>query len=482
MHNAALAKSILLLLALIALAIGNKLRLKVRPVVLTFLQTITGLAFAGILWWILPAGWPGLTLLAGGLCLNAVVRFANHGCMPCLLPAKEGGDWVLVDARTRLWALGAIHRFRGKLYSKASVLSRVGLLLFFLLLFLPFLLALLVKLMPWADWVLLLITLIAWSSAEARRTLASGYKVKRKFDGLFWFYLPLLSAALFRKLRLFTRAAGHPTLPPDWALALIASIAWLPVVAPYLVAAYQRAKRLSLGRRKLVGLMPVVTRAQVDKLRHSMELLPITVEFVMIHQARRQAAEAQNPYMEEHSAQVSKLADLIATQAGLSRPEIEEIRTAGMMHDIGKLGVPEDVLKKATPLTAQEYELVKKHADLGAKMFQHVKGKMSGRMRGVVRHHHERYDGTGYPNHLKGDKIPLGARIVAVAEALHDMVSDHPYKSARPFDDAVAEIRRCSGTQFDPKVVTAFLDWVQTHGDPRKHEEPPTADCSRPRR
>jgi len=85
----------------------------------------------------------------------------------------------------------------------------------------------------------------------------------------------------------------------------------------------------------------------------------------------------------------------------------------------------------------------------------------------IVRHHHERYDGKGYPDRLASDKIPLGARIVAVAECFHNMVSDLPYKSARPFEDALAELRRCSESQFDPDVVLAFFDWLQSHGNQR---------------
>jgi HD-GYP domain-containing protein (c-di-GMP phosphodiesterase class II) len=88
----------------------------------------------------------------------------------------------------------------------------------------------------------------------------------------------------------------------------------------------------------------------------------------------------------------------------------------------------------------------------------------------IVRHHHERYDGMGYPDRLAGDKIPLGARIVAVAECFEDMVSDLGYKRSRTFEDALAELRRCSSTQFDPEVVTAFLKWVNIHGDPREQQ------------
>jgi len=89
-------------------------------------------------------------------------------------------------------------------------------------------------------------------------------------------------------------------------------------------------------------------------------------------------------------------------------------------------------------------------------------------MERIVRHHHERLDGKGYPDGLAGERIPLGARIVAVAECIHNMLSDLRYKSARTFEDALAELRRCSGTQFDPAVVTAFLDWLEFHGHPRE--------------
>jgi response regulator RpfG family c-di-GMP phosphodiesterase len=108
---------------------------------------------------------------------------------------------------------------------------------------------------------------------------------------------------------------------------------------------------------------------------------------------------------------------------------------------------------------------MKSHAARGAKILEPLDVKAIER---IVRHHHERYDGTGYPDGLAGSEIPLGARIVAVAECFEDMVSDLGYKSPRTFEDAVAEFRRCSGTQFDPDVVAAFLEWVNIHGDPRE--------------
>jgi putative nucleotidyltransferase with HDIG domain len=163
--------------------------------------------------------------------------------------------------------------------------------------------------------------------------------------------------------------------------------------------------------------------------------------------------------MKDHAQVVSRLAAQMALKAGLPVAEVEEIRLAGLVHDIGKIHVPEYVLRKPTLLTAQEFEIVKSHAAWGAKMVEisGVKG-----IERIVLHHHERYDGKGYPSGLAGDQIPLGSRMVAVAESFHNMVTDLRYKSARSFDDALVELRRCSGTQFDPQVVSTFLEWVQT--------------------
>jgi putative two-component system response regulator len=177
--------------------------------------------------------------------------------------------------------------------------------------------------------------------------------------------------------------------------------------------------------------------------------------------------EADGPYPRGHSQAVSWLAMQIARQVGLSQEETEEICLAGLLHDIGKLHVPLHILDKPESLTAEEFETMKSHAAMGERMLEPFKVKGIGR---IVGHHHERYDGKGYPDGLAGDDIPLGARIVAVAECFHEMVSELPYKSARNFEDTRAELRSCSATQFDPEVVKAFLDWLQIYGDPREQQ------------
>ncbi|MGO8732275.1 MAG: HD-GYP domain-containing protein [Terriglobia bacterium] len=171
------------------------------------------------------------------------------------------------------------------------------------------------------------------------------------------------------------------------------------------------------------------------------------------------AVEAKDPYTKGHSQEVSRLAANIAVQTRLSEVEIEEIRLAGIVHDIGKIGVPECVLNKAAPLTAEEHEIMKSHAALGAKILEPLKVKAVER---IVRHHHEFFDGQGYPDNLKGEQIPLGARIIAVADAFDAIVSGRPYREARTEKEALVELVRCRGTQFDPMAVDVFLRSIES--------------------
>jgi diguanylate cyclase (GGDEF)-like protein/putative nucleotidyltransferase with HDIG domain len=168
------------------------------------------------------------------------------------------------------------------------------------------------------------------------------------------------------------------------------------------------------------------------------------------------AIDAKDHYTQGHSQSVSRIAAQIARQMGLADSLIEEVRLGGILHDIGKIGVPEAVLNKPSRLTSEEYELMKSHTLLGAKILEPLKVKAIERIRGMVRHHHEMVDGTGYPDRLKGEKIPLGARIITVADCFDTMVSERAYKSGRSIDEAVEELRRCRGTQFDPEIVDAF--------------------------
>jgi len=178
--------------------------------------------------------------------------------------------------------------------------------------------------------------------------------------------------------------------------------------------------------------------------------------------------DAKEPFTQGHSHAVSLLAKQIARQVGLGEVEVEDVGLAGILHDVGKIGVPEDVLSKPALLTPEEYEVIKAHAALGGKILEPLKMRATERIRSMVHHHHEFFNGLGYPLGLKGQEIPLGARILSVADSFDTMVSERVYKRVRSVGEAIDELRRCSGTQFDPAVVDAFVRSLELLGDPRK--------------
>jgi diguanylate cyclase (GGDEF)-like protein/putative nucleotidyltransferase with HDIG domain len=167
------------------------------------------------------------------------------------------------------------------------------------------------------------------------------------------------------------------------------------------------------------------------------------------------AIDAKDHYTQGHSQKVSAYAVMIAQALGMSPEEVEEIRLAGLLHDIGKVGIPETILNKSGPLDATEWETMKTHTHLGAKILEPL--ATMNRIREMVRHHHEFYDGTGYPDRLEGELIPYGARLIAIADAYDTITSARTYKKARTPEDAFAELERCSANQFDPEIVRIFV-------------------------
>ncbi len=168
------------------------------------------------------------------------------------------------------------------------------------------------------------------------------------------------------------------------------------------------------------------------------------------------AIDAKDHYTQGHSQKVSSYAAMIAEALGMTPEEIEEIRLAGLLHDIGKVGIPEMILNKSGPLDASEWETMKTHTDLGARILEPLKAM--ARIRLMVRHHHEFYDGSGYPDRLEGKRIPHGARVIAIADAYDTITSARTYKRARTPEDAFAELERCAANQFDPEIVRVFIE------------------------
>ena len=168
------------------------------------------------------------------------------------------------------------------------------------------------------------------------------------------------------------------------------------------------------------------------------------------------ALDARDPYTAGHSERVSQMSVVIARQLHLPEHEVAIIRLGALLHDIGKIGLADDILQKLTPLTPEEFEQIKRHPALGARILRQV--SFLEPHLPIVELHHERPDGHGYPFGLRGNEIPLAARIVHVADAYDAMTSARAYRPARPPAAAVAELRLYSGTQFDPDCVTAFVE------------------------
>jgi len=167
------------------------------------------------------------------------------------------------------------------------------------------------------------------------------------------------------------------------------------------------------------------------------------------------AIDAKDHYTQGHSQKVSAYAALIAESMNMTDAEIEEIRLGGVLHDIGKVAIPESILNKSGPLNPEEWETMKSHVKFGAKILDPL--APLARIREMVLHHHEFYDGSGYPDALGGENIPLGARIIAVADAYDTITSDRTYKKGRGSTEALAELERCANAQFDGAIVQTFV-------------------------
>jgi len=171
------------------------------------------------------------------------------------------------------------------------------------------------------------------------------------------------------------------------------------------------------------------------------------------------ALEAKDRYTAGHSRRVTEIALAVGNELGLSPQEMEDLRWGSLLHDVGKIAVDQLIQNKPARLTPEEYEHIMTHTQVGADIVRPV---VNGQIVEIIEHHHDHYDGSGLHQVIVGDDIPLGARILAVADSFDAMISDRPYRSALSITEAIDEIKRCSGTQFDPVVVKAFLKTAET--------------------
>jgi len=175
--------------------------------------------------------------------------------------------------------------------------------------------------------------------------------------------------------------------------------------------------------------------------------------------AMANAIEAKDEYTEGHNERVSALAVMLAEEAGLSLKEIEQVRMGGILHDIGKIGIPDNVLNKRGPLCDNEFEMIRSHPRQGERILLPLRSLKE--VGDIVLYHHERYDGRGYPDGLAGEDIPLHARIVSIADSFDAMTTDRPYRKALTNQQALKELSQGAGSMWDPQLVELFINLLQ---------------------
>ena len=234
-----------------------------------------------------------------------------------------------------------------------------------------------------------------------------------------------------------------------------------PINLSILAVCVERAldkRRLILQNKDYQLHLEEKVEQQTDKIRSS---------FLNSITSLAYALEAKDKYTSGHSQRVAEMAVATAREMGMPQDKVEKIRLAGLVHDIGKIGVRESVLNKAGKLTDDEYHEIISHCEIGERILSPI--LEDEEMLKMVRHHHERYDGMGYPDGLSGKRIPEAARVLAVADAYDAMTSDRPYRAAMSSEMANAELEEGKGKQFDPVVVDAFLKIIE--GD-KRHKSP----------
>lgn len=205
----------------------------------------------------------------------------------------------------------------------------------------------------------------------------------------------------------------------------------------------------------LIMLLPLMLA------RHAWKLyIDSQKQYYRLIQAFVASVEAKDKYTEGHSRRVNHYAQIIAEAMRLKPAQIETIRVAALLHDIGKIGISDAILQKPARLTDSEYDCIKRHPQIGVNIVAQV--GLSAEITDIIKHHHERYDGGGYPDHIDGSSLSLGAQILGVADAFDAMTSARPYRAGMPVADAIAQLVEHKGTQFSPEVVDCFVKLAAT--------------------
>lgn len=229
-----------------------------------------------------------------------------------------------------------------------------------------------------------------------------------------------------------------------------------PIALVATFAAYEEPLVLVAVIAPLVWLLDNFSKDRAARYASALELNRAYRGTVML---LSDVLEFEDEYTAQHSRSVVDLVNAVADELGIAPDERQELEFAGMLHDVGKISIPKEILHKPAALTATEFEIIKHHTIEGQFMLDRV-GGLLGRVGEVVRSCHERWDGCGYPDGLAGEEIPIASRVVFACDAYNAMTTDRPYRGAMPREDAVAELHANTGTQFDPKIVTALIKVV----------------------
>src|SRR5437660_14004 len=249
---------------------------------------------------------------------------------------------------------------------------------------------------------------------------------------------PRLPQSIKQQLRRQPDLITVKVWPPDAALALLVRR-----------ASQTLQRQASALRTRSKELMESYRRLEESSLE-AIESLNATVD-------------AKDPYTAGHSARVQRVALAVAEELGIARQKLDAVRFGGLFHDIGKIGVPDSILTKPGRLDEEEFALIQRHPADGAEIVSHFSRLHQAVP--LIRHHHERWDGKGYPDRLAGEQIPLEACVVGLADAWDAMTTDRPYRGALTLEEAAAEVRNCRGTQFAPSVVDAFFTALRRRPD-----------------
>jgi len=260
----------------------------------------------------------------------------------------------------------------------------------------------------------------------------------------------------FRWLAPYYVALGVIALAFVFGYQRTGALGALVILAPMLMVRFGQEQYVEHAKR-IVGELRV---SNVELARRSGEIDHLNTELL---QVLSDVVDLRDPFVLGHAQRVADYAALIAVEMGFTEERTEMLRKAALLHDIGKLGIPEAILFKPGALTYEEYEIMKRHAELGADIIGHSASLSP--VLPAVRHHHERWDGKGYPDGIAGHAVPLEARILGVADAVEAMASDRPYRKALTAQEILEEIARCAGSQFDQKVVHAFTEIIRREGE-----------------